>query len=443
MVAGDGYRHGKDSVDYNLPEYQNGDKLTITDTAGASTTFVYQKHTDPDYDYFVNTKDPSNKINSENVLKYLDGTGRYPGAQVGAEYPFIVCYKGIESTSKFKTIASDIESIEYTPKYPLECEEGEFGEFRYDKNEERYWWFNYFGDIEEGDILTVKKGGLQKQYVCEEVDLGDRYHNFFINSSDPNDRIDADLVRMDAECQEDMHWEIGLRNQIKVVYLDKECDVDITLKENSILAIKFQPVSEYVYTENPDGYYRMPDFQQGDKLTVWYKDGPELDLFYNSDEEAFIDTVNGDKRIRYYDVDVWDDQVHWPWSAGGHYNYLFIQYHGTFTQVPVTVNPVEKKAQSMTLKGSTKTFKVKDLKKGKKTFTAITLKNYKGTLTYNVKGNSKSKKYLSFSKKTKKVTVKKGTPKGKYVLTISVHAAGDKTYKSCLKSTKVTVNVKK
>ena len=42
-----------------------------------------------------------------------------------------------------------------------------------------------------------------------------------------------------------------------------------------------------------------------------------------------------------------------------------------------------------------------------------------------------------------KVTVKKGTPKGKYVLTISVHAAGDKTYKSCLKSTKVTVNVKK
>jgi endo-1,4-beta-xylanase len=66
-------------------------------------------------------------------------------------------------------------------------------------------------------------------------------------------------------------------------------------------------------------------------------------------------------------------------------------------------------------------------------------KKAKGTVTYTRVADGSSK-YLSVSKTTGKVTVKKGTKAGTYKIKIKVSAAGSSTYAA--KSTTVTVTVK-
>ena len=88
------------------------------------------------------------------------------------------------------------------------------------------------------------------------------------------------------------------------------------------------------------------------------------------------------------------------------------------------------------------TFKAKDLKKKKAVFKPVTVKNYKGKLTYKAKASRKSKKVLSFSSKTKKLTVKKGAKKGKYTIKITVAASGNSSFLKGSRTVKVVVKVK-
>ena len=102
-----------------------------------------------------------------------------------------------------------------------------------------------------------------------------------------------------------------------------------------------------------------------------------------------------------------------------------------------------KKANTMTVKAAAKTLKVKTLKKKALTVAPITVKNAKGKVTYKlVSGNAKSKKALKLNTKTGKITVKKGTKKGKYSLKVKVSAAGTVAYKAASKTVTVNVRVK-
>lgn len=102
------------------------------------------------------------------------------------------------------------------------------------------------------------------------------------------------------------------------------------------------------------------------------------------------------------------------------------KYRETVKTITVTVN---KAKQPMTVSGNL-TLKASDLKKKDKTAT-IKVSKAQGAVTY--KSNSKS---VTVDKKGK-VTVKKGTKKGKY--TITVTAAGNKTYASGKKTVTITV----
>ena len=105
--------------------------------------------------------------------------------------------------------------------------------------------------------------------------------------------------------------------------------------------------------------------------------------------------------------------------------------------------PVKKKANTMKVTPVKKTFKAKKLKKKAKTFKAVKVKKAKGKVTYIGKpSGKKAKKFLKFNKKTGKITVKKGAKKGKYVMKVTVKAAGNATYKSAVKQVKVVVTVK-
>ena len=105
--------------------------------------------------------------------------------------------------------------------------------------------------------------------------------------------------------------------------------------------------------------------------------------------------------------------------------------------------PVAKKTNPMVVTGLTKTVVITE---GKALTKATTVagcvkftKKAKGTVTY-ARVADGSSKYLSVSKTTGKVTVKKGTKAGTYKIKVKVNAAGDGTYAA--KSTTVTVTVK-
>ena len=134
------------------------------------------------------------------------------------------------------------------------------------------------------------------------------------------------------------------------------------------------------------------------------------------------------------------------YTAKGQTTYTAVFEGSVFETQTKTVSNIEmlaKKANTMTVKAAAKTLKVKTLKKKALTVAPITVKNAKGKVTYKlVSGNAKSKKALKLNTKTGKITVKKGTKKGKYSLKVKVSAAGTVAYKAASKTVTVNVRVK-
>ncbi len=91
------------------------------------------------------------------------------------------------------------------------------------------------------------------------------------------------------------------------------------------------------------------------------------------------------------------------------------------------------------ISASTKTVKVKNVKKAAQTVSAITVKSAFGKVTY--KRLSKSSKYLTVTKKGK-IKVKKGTPKGTYKVRVKVTAAKSAGNNKKTKTVTVKIRVK-
>ena len=109
---------------------------------------------------------------------------------------------------------------------------------------------------------------------------------------------------------------------------------------------------------------------------------------------------------------------------------------------------VRKKANPLTVKRKSKTVKIRraKLKKKKQTISRkkiMSVSKGRGTVRYSLSSVSKKKykKYFTISKKTGKVTVKRGLKKGKYRLTIRVTASGNDEYKKKSVNVKTTVRV--
>ncbi len=110
-------------------------------------------------------------------------------------------------------------------------------------------------------------------------------------------------------------------------------------------------------------------------------------------------------------------------------------------KIKKAANPLKvKKGKKVTIRGATKGKKGK-LKKTRKldVYKVIKFKNKgKGPRTYLKKSGSKK---ISISKKTGKITLKKGIKKGTYKFKVRVKAAGTKNYKARTRTVTITVIV--
>lgn len=96
----------------------------------------------------------------------------------------------------------------------------------------------------------------------------------------------------------------------------------------------------------------------------------------------------------------------------------------------------EKKAQSLRVRTYRKTMKASRLRKRSKTVTAIKVISSKGKVTFTKKSGSRR---LKLNRKTGKITIRKGTKKGKYRIRVLVKAAGNSTYKKAQKTVTATI----
>ena len=110
-------------------------------------------------------------------------------------------------------------------------------------------------------------------------------------------------------------------------------------------------------------------------------------------------------------------------------------YQGSVTKT-FTIN---KATQTLKVTKKSASVKYTKVKKKAQKLTAIKISGAKGTLTY--KKTSGSKK-ITVNSKTGKVTVKKGTAKKTYKITVKVTAKKTTNYKAASKTVKVTVKVK-
>nr|MCR4842523.1 S8 family serine peptidase [Eubacterium sp.] len=119
------------------------------------------------------------------------------------------------------------------------------------------------------------------------------------------------------------------------------------------------------------------------------------------------------------------------------------EYESSTKTVTLTVN-VTKAANTLKVTAKTKKVKASKLKGGKVRVKAVVAKNAVGKKTFTIKKyvTAKAKKYITINKKTGKIVLKKGTPKGTYKIKVKVKAAGNANYKKKTKTVTVKIKVK-
>ena len=366
-------------------------------------------------------------------------------------------YRGVSCKVPVEVVPNPVEKVSYKlAQEPYVLYEEASGGWRDDYNYEEmkvYRYFNYHFYFHPGDILYIN----DDPYTCYYDEEEDEYA---FKNADGN-VIDEEDLYMNSDQSGTNQWEVG-DHEFTLTYRKRTCAVPVSVVPNPVSEISYVPVTALKLTYNKDGSrdefnnqfeYRAPAPRSGDKLVV---DG--TDYTFDSGKKAFIAadgqsiqleevSIRTDQYHSNYDYEFDEDNSYYDkWSVGETHN-LIITYMGRSCQVPVQIvaAKVTKKANTLRVTFKNKTFKAKTLKKKKQSYKAVTIKKAgKGSLVYTVKpANAKAKKALKFSKKTGKITVKKGTKRGKYKITISVKAKGNSKYKaSKVFKKKIIVTVK-
>ena len=173
-------------------------------------------------------------------------------------------------------------------------------------------------------------------------------------------------------------------------------------------------------------------FKKDDKYLVMMNSfcaggGDTYYLFGQTEDQFDTGVITADALIAYIEGDL-----------GGVIGEEYADLTGS-GRIKVSTDSQEKSANPMKVKVTNKTVKYKKVKKY-----AVTVKPFKvsravGKVAYKKTGGSKR---LTLNKKTGTVTVKRGTKKGTYKITVKVTAAGDDDYKAKSKTVTAKVRVK-
>ena len=332
------YAPWDDTYYYNVPNFDEGDELTVYDKNNNPTTYTF---TGDWWDgQFVSAG--GEVIKSKDVT-ISDNQSNTPWTLGDNECT--VNYLGSEATFTVKLINNPVDSIEYTPAQYRSYLEETCGWWSEHEGGEKYYYYStpYY---EKFDVLTVHyndgRGTVQYSYVYDY----ENHINDYI--ADNGDRIPAEDVLIESN-QDKQPWTVGV-NYYTVTYSGKTAQVPVEIRKNTVEAISFTPAKTPEVVEGTEVFdpmfgkkvYKIPPIQEGDVFTVTYNDG-RGDVAYTAQRDAQSGAINfvsadGDviKTEENDDFYYYSQQWSTPWTVGGE-NYYTIEYCEKTCNVPVIV----------------------------------------------------------------------------------------------------------
>ena len=333
------------------PDFKVGDKLTVIDKNNKEKVYTARRDEE---EWMVFEAADGEKLNNE-YLRTNSKQHITPWA-VGDNNEYFVEYLGATCPVMCTVLDNPVESIEFVPQTVTKYMEGT--NMYYDE-----WIDTYFYElpgINEGDCLAVNynDGRGRVEYVAQFDNSINEMT--FVSAAYPPIVVDELFEWYDEQYIEP--WEVG-EHHWTLSYCGKETQVLIVITENNIAGISYTPVrmpqvwsSDYsIEVDEETGRefkrYNIPYFEEGDTLTIQYKDGTSKDFvltFDESDGEHYF--VNGDEKFHMYTLMQFDNQNSREWSLGRG-NYYSVDFYGHTTDIEVEViatdvksikfNPVE------------------------------------------------------------------------------------------------------
>lgn len=363
---------------YYTPEVRIGDQI-IVDFGNETVTYTYGKKGDNPLRYSYGFFDENGQEAPYSVTTDQDHT---PWT-LGSNNCFILTAAGKTVLVPVTIIEYPIESIEFQLASPIVMYENQDG-YYYDEDGRRLYtdengcyYFDYSGNepekiytepagfrynqipvYKDGNKLIIhnKDGStktLTQKFVFTEEDNG----YFFIDEEGNYDRN----VSFDWGNQEETPFKLGDDNIITVKYLDNTTTIPVSVIQNNIESIEYQPVSPIVYNINdPKDVYTGAGYgattgrlynpqkmhETGSVLTAHFKDGTTKKYSMYSISNISDGKFNPVIGARYYAIDEEGSVIGYSslmfnydtsdWSAGNIY-YLTVGYLGKTTRVPVKV----------------------------------------------------------------------------------------------------------
>jgi len=234
---------------------------------------------------------------------------------VGTENKMFIEYLGHTVVLPITVVENPVDHIELVSGTADKYMENSDGEFMWNEDGERFFYYNTHSHIDAVIKIVYKDGTTETANVGDEI--GDYYIEYYTN-------------------QYDEPWVVGTENKMFIRYLGHTVALPITVVENPVDHIELVSGTAQKYIENIDGEF------------MWNKDGERF-FYYNmlSHNDVVIKIVYKDGTTEttnvgeYYTV-FSSNQYDEPWVVGTD-NKMFINCLGHTVVLPITVveNPVE------------------------------------------------------------------------------------------------------
>lgn len=344
---------------YDMPIFQDGDKLVVHNNDSTTVTYVYSRDADVNHglfhsenDSFVYNGDDENGVlrleNNQFDEHWVVGENYFTLEYMGkiCEVPFVVEQNPIATVTL--KLSKPYEAVESTNGYwtqkEIEYYDEENNEWYYEYEDYYRYYIPY---LDDGDTLTIEyKNGETITYVYGAFHYDDVYDWGFISE-------DGELLQggyyFSSE-QEIQPWDVG-EHYFKFYFQGVKALVPASIIENPIASITYNHGEPYQLIENSDGEWCM-DWEINEKYFSYntiFKDGDVITIEYNDGRDSvdYVYTlIEGEDGWNHWDfvsedgdtldeIDRDDNQSENHWYPNGEDYYFTISYLGISTEVPV------------------------------------------------------------------------------------------------------------
>ena len=340
------YDEDYDCYSYSIPDFDEGDKLTVNYKDGSEVEYVYSPVETFDeeegcyttYCRFVNASGDviyPNRSSDQRTTPWTKGGDNY----------YYVVWGGISAKVPVSIIENNVTGFSVIRDGNFTVVEKWDGYYDdYELNDNYYWAFYYNESSIVDDSTSVQvsyKDGSKKTFSYYKYENG---YAKFISDDGAVIKVRCSSRYNTANC-----WNEGGQFDLSFTYMDKSVTKKVTVIKTDVQSIEFVGVAPFAVTDGENMYYdcdygedtdgtywereyylnEIPDFREGDKVLVTYKNGKTDTLTYNG--RCFLNSSGRAEKVKRK-----DDQKTTPWEIGDN-NYFIVDFRNCYVNVPLTL----------------------------------------------------------------------------------------------------------